>query len=133
MTPPNLPQITGEELKSGVIENRVAARSNVTWKARLLSEKGLMMDVKTADISISGVGLIGDHPLTLHSVMQLAIQVPHLTMPGSFTVITGQIKIVFHVLKGGQYRSGGQWINLAEPHQALLKSWIERVPPLIRD
>jgi hypothetical protein len=131
VTPPNLPQLASEGPLSGSIENRLATRTNVTWRARLLSHEGLMMDVRTADISVSGVGLIGDHPLELHSVMQLAIQVPHFSGPRSFKVITGTIKIVFHVLKGDQYRSGGQWINLAEPDRALLKSWIERVPPLL--
>lgn len=93
-----------------------------------MSQQGTIMEVRTADISTSGVGLVGDHALVQQSVMQLALQVPHLTQPASFVVVTGRVKIVFHVLKGGQYRSGAQWIDLAEPYKVLLSSWVERLP-----
>lgn len=131
VTPLNPPPLSDEGPQSSSIENRLATRVNVTWKARLLSQDGAMMDVRTADISVSGVGLLGDHPLDLHSVMQLAIQVPHFAGARSFTVITGKVRIVFHVLKGDQYRTGGQWINLAEPHQAMIRGWIDRMTRLV--
>ncbi len=93
-----------------------------------MSQQGTMMEAKTSDISASGVGLVGEHALVQQSVMQLALQVPHLTQPASFVVVTGRVRIVFHVLKGGMYRSGAQWVDLAEPFQVLLSSWVERLP-----
>jgi hypothetical protein len=113
---------------AGSIDNRVAARRNVTWKARLMISQGTVLEAKTADISSTGVGLVSHHPLTQNSVVQIALQVPHLTTAGSFTVITGRVKVAFQVMRGGEYRTGAHWVELSEPYRVLLGAWVERLP-----
>lgn len=87
-----------------------------------------ILDAKTADISSSGVGLVCHHPLAQHSVVQLALQVPHLVIAGNFTVITGRVKVAFQVMRGGEYRIGAQWVDLTDSARALLTAWVERLP-----
>ncbi len=115
-------------MPAGTIESRVATRRNVTWKARVMPAPGNVLDAKTADISSSGVGLICHHPLPPHSVVQLALQVPHLTITGSFTVVTGRVKVAFQVMRGGEYRVGAQWVDISDASRTLLTSWVERLP-----
>ena len=111
------------------VEHRAAIRVNITWKAKVMMGASSVLDVKTADISTSGVGLVGHHPLPQHSVLQLAIQVPHPTLSGQFAVITGKIKVAFQVMRGGEYRTGAQFIDLPESYRELLRIWIERLIP----
>ena len=108
-------------------EHRAAVRVNITWKAKVMMNPSSVLDVKTADISVSGVGLVGTHPFPQHSVLQLAIQVPHPSVSGHFAIITTKIKVAFQVLRGGEYRTGAQFIDLPEPYRELLRIWIERL------
>ena len=86
-----------------------------------------VLEVKTADISSSGVGLVGHQPLPAQAVLQLALQVPHPTMAGNFTVITGRVKVAFQVMRGDEFRTGAQWVELSDAYRALLVSWVDRL------
>ncbi len=112
----------------GSADNRVALRRNVTWKARLMQAQGMISEAKTTDISVSGVGLTSRQPMPANSVVQLALQVPHLTIPGNFTVITGRVKVAFQVIRGDDYRIGAQWVELSDANRLLLSTWAERLP-----
>ena len=91
--------------------------------------QGSVLEAKTADISTSGVGLVGHHPFPPHSVLQVAIQVPHPTLSGSFAVITGKVKVAFQVMRGGEYRTGAQFVELPDSYRELLRIWVERLMP----
>lgn len=108
-------------------ENRAAVRVNITWKAKIMMPQGAVIEAKTADVSATGIGLVGHHPFPVHSVLQVAIQVPHPTISGSFTVITGRVKVAFQVMRGGDYRTGVQFVELSEAYKALINVWVERV------
>lgn len=90
--------------------------------------QGAIFDAKTADISSSGVGLVARQPLPANSVVQLALQVPHLTIPSNFTVVTGRVKVAFVVMRGDEYRIGAQWVELSDANRMLLSMWAERLP-----
>lgn len=111
----------------GGLENRAAVRVNITWKGRLMLPPGTVLEVKTADISKSGVGLVGHQPLPAQTVLQLALQVPHPTIAGNFTVISGRVKVVFQVMRGGEFRAGAQWVELPDAYRALLSNLVERL------
>ena len=88
---------------------------------------GTVLEVKTADISKSGVGLVGHQPLPAQAVLQLALQVPHPTIAGNFTVITGRVKVAFQVMRGDEFRTGAQWVDLPDAYRALLANLIQRL------
>lgn len=89
--------------------------------------QGAVIEAKTADVSASGIGLVCHQPFQVHSVLQVAIQVPHPTISGSFTVITGRVKVAFQVMRGGEYRTGVQFVELSDAYKALINVWIERL------
>ena len=89
--------------------------------------QGAVIEAKTADVSTTGIGLVGHQPFQAHSVLQVAIQVPHPTLSGSFTVITGRVKVAFQVMRGGEYRTGAQFVELSDAYKALIHIWVERL------
>jgi c-di-GMP-binding flagellar brake protein YcgR len=109
------------------VEMRATVRKVVSLKARVLLAGGAMVEGRTHDISTGGVGLLLRQPLTVQSIVQIAVQLPKPKVPGQYDVITGSGKVVFLVLKGDNYQIGVQWLSLDSKVLALLTAFTEHV------
>ncbi len=114
----------GPAAKSGA-DMRASFRRVVALRARVLVDGGAMLEGKTQDLSTGGVGLLLSGPLVLQSKVQVAIQMPKAKVPGQYEVITGPAKVVFQVLRGGDYQIGMQWLSLDSKTLSLLQAFTE--------
>ena len=85
-----------------------------------------MIDGRTQDLSTGGVGLLLSKPLVLQTKVQVAIQLPKPKAPGQYAVITGPAKVVFQVLRGGDYQIGLQWLSLDSKTLSFLQAFTEQ-------
>ena len=107
-------------------EMRASFRRVVSLRARVLVEGGAMIDGRTQDLSTGGVGLLLSKPLVLQTKVQVAIQLPKPKAPGQYEVITGPAKVVFQVLRGGDYQIGLQWLSLDSKTLSFLQAFTEQ-------
>lgn len=109
------------------VDARKEARVPVKWQARVLQPDGSVVPVRVRDISQSGVGLAGDHPIRPHAVLRIAIAVPNPNSPGTFSTVTGRFKTAHVTVCGPELIYGGIWVSIDGDGDELLRRRIREL------
>lgn len=105
-------------------ENRSSDRRPVSWRAKILLAAGQVLEARTTDIGLNGVGLILPKPLPT-GLIQLALQMPGGGQ-GKSEVLTGSARVVFQVLRGDEYQVGVEWHQLDPAKRQLIRQYVEK-------
>ncbi len=109
------------------IEARREVRVSVKWQARVLQPDGSVVAVRVRDISESGIGLAGEHPIRPHAVLRIAVAVPDPHTPGVFSTVTGRFKTAHVTVSGAELLYGGIWVSIDGDGNELLKSRLRKL------
>jgi len=102
-------------------------RVKVSWPARVQLPGGRVVDLRVRDLSESGVGLLTNVNIPASTVLNFAIGVPHLEVPGRVVPVSGTLKTTYLVLTGPDLSCGGMFVSLPEDGRDLLNKWIRRL------
>ncbi len=114
-----------------VTENRSSDRRPVSWRAKILLPQGQVLEARATDVGLNGLGLLLPVPLPEGKIVQLAVQIPR-GGPGKYEVLTGSARVVFQVLRGGEYQVGVEWQQLEPAKRQLIAQFVEKVTPVQR-
>jgi hypothetical protein len=106
---------------------RKEVRVKVKWPARVQLADGRVVELRVCDVSESGVALAGEMPITSHSVLKVAIQIPSQVDPSKSTTVTGTMKTAHMTVRGADLVYGGTWVSLESKGRDLIREWVRRL------
>ena len=128
-SPPTPPAPTPPTKPGGGIESRKEVRVRVKWAARVLQPDGRVVPLRTRDISETGIGLVSETAIASHTVLKVALAVPHLEIPGRYTTVTGSFKTAHVTVSGPDLVYGGTWVEIEPAGRELIRKWVRRLHP----
>jgi hypothetical protein len=108
-------------------DGRREPRVKVSWPARMQLPNGRVLELRTRDLSASGVGLLTPSHIPANAVVNFAMGVPGLDQPQTITPVSGTVKTTYLVVQGPDIYCGGMWVNLPHASRELLDQWIRKL------
>jgi hypothetical protein len=84
------------------------------------------MAVKVVDVSMSGMGIVGDDRLQARQAVTLAARIPDLPDMATQSLVQFRATVVYQALQRGAWRAGLQLDTLTPEQDTLLKDWLAR-------
>ena len=97
------------------------------WHARVQMPDGRVIAMRTSDISESGIGLVGEHPIAPHATVQCALAIPDPNNAASTTWIQGSVRTAHVTVRGPDLVYGGTWQQLPQDGRDLIRQWIKKL------
>jgi hypothetical protein len=92
----------------------------------LAADDGRRMAVKVVDVSMSGMGIVGDDRLQTRQAVTLAARIPDLPDMVTQSLVQFRATVVYQALQRGAWRAGLLLDTLTPEQEALLKDWLAR-------
>ncbi|MFN3915976.1 MAG: PilZ domain-containing protein [Aquabacterium sp.] len=105
---------------------RQSARINVSWRARVLVTATQFIEGRAINVSETGVGLLLPQAMPVGARLTAAMAVPDSADRSHIIPVTLQIKVVFNVASGDQFKVGCQIAQLDDAGRKLIRHWINK-------
>jgi hypothetical protein len=103
-------------------ETRAAARKILRCRARVGLQTGVALNARSIDISISGMCLMVDGPLSAGQSCMLMFETPIKGVPKQINVVA---KVVYSICGSDGFRAGFQFVQPSATNTALINALVE--------
>jgi hypothetical protein len=112
--------------QSAQIDARREPRYNVHWRGRMQLADGRVIELRSRDISESGMGLTAAEAVPSGATLEIALRVPDPGGSAQVTEVCGTAQAVYVALRGYEFIIGVAWVKRSDAGRELMSRWMGR-------
>lgn len=109
------------------IDARREPRFNVHWRGRLRAADGRLIEVRTKDISDSGMGLVAAEAVPTGAMLAVTVRVPDPGGSAQLSEVSGTVQTAYVAMRGYEFIIGVVWVDRSDAGRELMSRWIGRL------
>jgi c-di-GMP-binding flagellar brake protein YcgR len=106
------------------VDARGSTRVNAHWRARVLVSPEAFIEGRTINVSEGGVSLLLDRRFPNGAPLTVALAVPDTTDRTRLIPLTAQVRVIFNVASGDQFRLGLQFTQMSDEGRQAIRRWV---------